>query len=124
MVKDNKREIKATDGVRRSLYFSPDDIELLKYADSRPINRNQYILKLIREDMERDPNAPKPTTAEVSVMDLNQMLSELKEIKDLIKSGKFVVASDELNKEEEEQNIIKATDEILTGVNWDEIDDF
>lgn len=124
MVKDNKREIKATDGVRRSLYFSPDDIELLKYADSRPINRNQYILKLIREDMERDPNAPKPTTAEVSVMDLNQMLSELKEIKDLIKSGKFVVSSDELNKEEEEQNIIKATDEILTGVNWDEIDDF
>lgn len=124
MVKDNKREIKATDGVRRSLYFSPDDIELLKYADSRPINRNQYILKLIREDMERDPNAPKPTTAEVSVMDLNQMLSELKEIKDLIKSGKFVVSSDELNKEEKEQNIIKATDEILTGVNWDEIDDF
>ena len=123
MKNKTKEEVKTTtDGVRRSLYFSQDDIELLKYADSRPINRNQYILNLIREDMNRDPNALNFKTVEVSMIDLQKVMTELGEIKSLIKSGKFVITSDEVK--EEESNILKPTDEIIPGMNWEEADSF
>lgn len=123
MKKKNKKEVKTTDGVRRSLYFSQEDIELLNYADSRPINRNQYILNLIREDMDRDPNALNFKTVEVSMIDLKKVMTELEEIKGLIKSGKFVIASDEVKKEDK-SNILKPTDQIITGVDWDDVDGF
>ena len=39
---------------RRSIYFTEDDSDLLEYVNQKDITFNRYLMRLIREDMERD----------------------------------------------------------------------
>ena len=54
---------------RRSIYFTEDDLDLLEYVNQKDIAFNRYLMRLIREDMERDGDITN-----------KQLLLELKEM--------------------------------------------
>ena len=54
---------------RRSIYFTEDDLDLLEYVNRKDIAFNRYLMRLIREDMERDGDISN-----------KQLLLELKEM--------------------------------------------
>lgn len=54
---------------RRSIYFTEDDSDLLEYVNQKDIAFNRYLMRLIREDMERDGDISN-----------KQLLLELKEL--------------------------------------------
>lgn len=54
---------------RRSVYFSEDDSDLLEYINQKDVAFNRYLMRLIREDMERDGDISN-----------KQLLLELKEL--------------------------------------------
>ena len=54
---------------RRSVYFSEDDSDLLDYINRKDVAFNRYLMRLIREDMERDEDISN-----------KQLLLELKEL--------------------------------------------
>lgn len=66
--------------VRRGIYFSEEDNDLLKYIDSQPVSASKFVTQVIREKMEGRLNPVPLATDDIT----NRQL--LKEIQNLLRS--------------------------------------
>ena len=113
------KPVKKAQAVRRGIYFSESDADLLEYIDSQEVSASKFVTQIIREKMEGRLHQPLPLSEE----DLTnrQLLEEIKSLMENVKGFGHGVQSRLFNQ-------IKSSDEIgysgKATVYLDGMDDF
>lgn len=107
---------KTSKAVRRGIYFSEEDSDLLEYIDSQEVSASKFITQIIREKKEGRLGAA-PVKDDLSNREL------LQELKTLLESRTFA-ASEEANS----FNQVQSSDDISYGGSYSNVlsglDDF